>query len=291
MPRCPAAAHPASRDEWTDARRRVFVPVHAMRLVVSPCRIPTRQLWLRRERVEKPLRLRPLRRAEERPELVDDAKNVSTRACLPPIDVHRGVTLGVWTRDGARMDDRNESPKDGGRAHPRRLSHAQLGDQVALMCAVTQEGTAALAVVEAGGPRRPSIVRRVRASRRTRSLRGRRKLRKLHRTDPARNQLVQRQHVPAARNDPAIEVAPTGDPVGSTDRPDATERALKSQQGVWCAVDPSLVDARHGSLLETRTILDQTCPSLAVEEPSRPRQLVSIHRREREHTRRAAVKA
>ncbi|HYR93026.1 MAG TPA: hypothetical protein VEP48_02380 [Methylomirabilota bacterium] len=83
--------------------------------------------------------------------------------------------------------------------------------------------------------------------------------------------------VTAARHIPAIEILPSLVEIRPTDSAEPAKRGLEAQQDRWHAVRVGLIDARLRLPRTPALRTDCVGPALAVEEPSSPRKVVSIH--------------
>ncbi len=85
------------------------MPINAMGLAIAPRGIPSGKRRLRMQYVEHTLSLRTLHVAQPRPELCDDALDVTERCRLPAVDVHRGIPLRIGSGDTPGTYDYAES--------------------------------------------------------------------------------------------------------------------------------------------------------------------------------------
>src|SRR5712692_8166865 len=83
--------------------------------------------------------------------------------------------------------------------------------------------------------------------------------------------------IAATRHVPVIEILPALLDVWPTNPAESTKRGLETQQHRWHAVRVGLIHPRLRLTRPSSLSRDGVGPALAVEEPSRPRQLVSIH--------------
>ncbi len=102
---------------------------------------------------------------------------------------------------------------------------------------------------------------------------------------------MQQFHVAHTRYFPAIQIDATRFDVWASDTSEPGNRRSKANEGFRDAIWVGLVDPRVWARLVAVALTDLIRPSLSVEKPRGPRELVAIHRREREHLSEAVVKA